>query len=492
MTTRDPQPVLPTPDCAAIAPLLPLLDSSDLSAEEVIRARAHLETCAWCKREHAAHVIVSDALRRQYGEPPESARPFLTMESFVNTSDTRNRPDQGQLDTAYPYLPTDASRAIPDHSRRASGRLTGIAAVAAALLLVGLAATLFAIFSQTAHGPARNGVPTATTMIQPPPAPLHLPAGTTLLGLSMASPTDGWAVGVTADPQHVLLLRYHDGQWAIWPGTLPSLQLLLSADSLSMASPTDGWMTGEGGMLHYTNGQWVAVAVPGVGAISKVQMVSPTDGWAKAFIQSTDKQSGVFGMLHFTGGAWSVVPLPPALREISDETQLDFSVTASGECWLMYRVNSSDSTEILRFTGESFQVAYTLPGVQGYHMTMRTAENGWLTGINASSPPYHFDGSAWTKVTIPARFIGQPASSYAVVIAPSGAAWLIGIGGSGQYSGEIARYLNGSWDAVTAPSTIIPGAFRLVADDEGWAIGTAGDRSALYHYQNGSWTPYPN
>ena len=45
---------------------------------------------------------------------------------------------------------------------------------------------------------------------------------------------------------------------------------------------------------------------------------------------------------------------------------------------------------------------------------------------------------------------------------------------------------------MIAPSTIFPGTFRLVADDEGWAIGTAGDRSALYHYQNGSWTPYPN
>jgi hypothetical protein len=328
-------------------------------------------------------------------------------------------------------------------------------------------------------------------MIHQPPAPLHLPAGTTLLGLSMASPTDGWAVGMTADRQHVLLLRYHDGQWAIWPGTLPQLQLLLSADSLSMDSPTDGWMTGEGGMLHYTNGQWVAVAVPGVGAISKVHMVSPTDGWAKAFIQSADKQSGVFGMLRYTGGVWSIVPLPPALREMSDETQVDFSVTKSGECWLLYRVNSTNSTEILRYTGGSFQVAYTLPGVQGYHITMRTSENGWLTGINASSPLYRFDGSAWTKVAIPASFIGPSSSSYAAVISPSGVAWLFGIDDSG-HNGAVARYLNGSWEEVTAPSTIFPGTFRLVADDEGWAIGTAGDRSALYHYQNGSWTPYPN
>src|SRR6185503_3104726 len=52
--------------------------------------------------------------------------------------------------------------------------------------------------------------------------------------------------------------------------------------------------------------------------------------------------------------------------------------------------------------------------------------------------------------------------------------------------------LNGSWEAVVAPSTIFPSTFRLVADDEGWAIGTAGDRSALYHYQNVNWTQYPS
>jgi hypothetical protein len=270
------------------------------------------------------------------------------------------------------------------------------------------------------------------------------------------------------------------------------LQLLLSADSLSMDSPTDGWMTGDGGMLHYTNGQWVADALPGVGGVSKVQMVSPTDGWAKAFIQSADKQSGVFGMLHYTGGAWSVVPLPPALREISDETQLDFSVTTSGECWLLYRVAGSNSTEILRYTGDSFQMAYTLPGVQEYHITMSTSENGWLTGINANNTPfYHFDGSVWTKVAIPASFTGPSSSNYAAVISPSGEAWLFGIDDSG-HNGAVARYRNGSWETVAAPSTIFPSTFRLVADDEGWAIGTTGGRSVLYHYQNGSWTPYPN
>ncbi len=487
MTTIEPQTVLPGPDCAAIAPLLPLLDSSDLSAEEAIRARAHLKTCAWCAREYAAHAIVDGALQRHFGELSPGTPPFLTMENIVNSIDTQDPSTQPSTG----FAPTPPLAEPPNRPQHRPGRLTGIAAVAAALLLVGLAATLFALFSQTSHGPARNSAPTATAIAHQPLAPLHLPAGTALLALSMTSPTDGWAAGVAGDPQHVLLLRYHDGQWAIWPGTLPQLQLLLSADSLSMDSPTDGWMTGDGGMLHYTNGQWVAVAVPGVGGISKVQMVSRTDGWAKAFIQSADKQSGVFGMLRYTGGAWSVVPLPPALREISDETQLDFSVTESGECWLLYRVASSNSTEILRYTGDSFQVAYTLPGVQEYHITMDTSENGWLTGINANSTPlYHFDGSTWTKVAIPASFTGPSSSSYAAVISPSGGAWLFDIDDSG-HNGAVARYLNGSWEAVVAPSTIFPSTFSLVADDEGWAIGTAGGRSALYHYQNGNWTQYP-
>jgi hypothetical protein len=490
MTTRDPQPVLPTPDCATIVPLLPLLDSSDLSAEEVSSARAHLETCAWCKREYAAHAIVDAALRRQYGGPPESAAPFLTMESFVTTSDTRDRPDQGQPDTAYPYLPTDASRAIPDHPRRGPGRLTGIAAVVAALLLVGLAATLFALFSQTSHGPARNSAPTATAIAHQPLAPLHLPAGATLLALSMASPTDGWAAGVASDPQHVLLLRYHDGQWAIWPGALPQLQLLLSANSLSMDSATDGWITGVGGFLHYSNNQWVAVAVPGIGAVEMVRMVSPTDGWARAFIQSLDKQNGDEGLLHYSNGAWSVVALPAALNTRSSAMAFDFTVTPAGECWLMYRDANTGDTKILRYVGGTFQMAYTLPHVQGETITMRSAQDGWLTATDATGKVvFHFDGSAWTKVAIPASFKQQPYLD-SVVISSTGTAWLFG--GSGQNSRVVARYLNGSWETVETPSTIIPRTFRLVADDEGWAIGAVGGHTALYHYQNGNWTSYPN
>jgi anti-sigma factor RsiW len=488
MTTKQPLPVLPGPDCATIAPLLPLLDSHDLSGEDIARVREHLNTCDWCAREYAAHAIVGAALRRHYGGPSQGASPYLSMERIVNDYETQD--PSTRLSTA--YAPTTAPGTPPNLPRRSPSRLTGIVAVAAALLLVGLAATLFTMFTRTSSGPANkgNGTPTMTSISHQPPTPLHLPAGANLMAVSMASPTDGWALGMTADRQHVLLLRYHDGQWAIWPGALPQLQLLLSVNSISMASPTDGWITGIGGFLHYSNNQWVAVSVPGIGAIEMVKMVSPTDGWARAFIQSADKQNGVEGLLHYSNGAWSVVAAPAALNTRSAAIAFDFAVTPAGECWLMYRNSNTGDTTILRYAGGAFQVAYTLTGVQGQTITMRSSQDGWLTGTDASGKVvYHFDGSAWAKVAIPANFKQQP-YLYRVVISPSGEAWLLaGAAGDG---GLAAHYRDGTWEMVSVQSTVDVTTFALVAADEGWATGHAGGTAVLYHYQNGSWTQYPS
>jgi hypothetical protein len=228
----------------------------------------------------------------------------------------------------------------------------------------------------------------------------------------------------------------------------------------------------------------------GIGSVDKVEMVSPTDGWAKGFIQSADKQNGSNGVLHYSNGSWSVVALPAALRAIGRTAQFDFSVTPAGECWLMYQDAVSGDTETLRYEGGSFQVAYTLPHFLGQTITMRSSQDGWLTGTDANGKvAYHFDGSAWAKVAIPTNFKQQP-YLYPVVIAPSGEAWLLA--GSAADGGLVARYRNGTWEMVQAPSTVDVNTFALVAADEGWATGHAGGTATLYHYQNDSWTQYPN
>ncbi|HEU5347561.1 MAG TPA: zf-HC2 domain-containing protein [Ktedonobacterales bacterium] len=506
------------PECARYAALLPQFRQGTLSPAEDTALRAHLATCAHCPAQLAIYDTLDAALRtycEHFAPTVPSAddlvRTAIARVSAASSAAALNhhqaralgtRQQDTQKDTAMPDTRPETAVQPPPPPTPASGRPLRnrrqhpVLATIAALLLIGMAAAIFAVFARTNSGPAHSGTPTATatataTTAPQPLAPLRLPKGATLMGFSMDSPEDGWAAGMTAN-REVIFLHYRGGQWSIWPSPAPSLMLVLGSHNISMDSPTDGWIAGVGGMLHYTNNQWVVVSMPGVGAINRVQMVSATDGWALGFIQSADRQTVNDGLLHFSDGKWSVVTLPAALRNIQGPSRLDFSVTPSGECWLMYYDASSGSTQIFRPTGGSFQVAYTLAHTQGQGLTMHSPRDGWLTGSDATgNTSYHFDGSTWTKVQVPADFPRQSLLLDPVVTSPSGEAWLLANSDTDRQKAYAARYRNGSWETIQVPSGIIGSTVTLVADDEGWAIGLGDSGTALYHYQKGVWTQYP-
>lgn len=58
---------LPLPDCAACAPLLPLVAHDLLSEEQAIALHAHLATCPSCRAELATYDQAEDALRQAFG-----------------------------------------------------------------------------------------------------------------------------------------------------------------------------------------------------------------------------------------------------------------------------------------------------------------------------------------------------------------------------------------------------------------------------------------
>ena len=511
-TSNTPNTLHPSgPQCASYTEALPQFRQGTLPPADAASLSAHLPICAYCRARLAAYDnldaalsryanhfapvapsaddLVATAIGRAASPFPETFQKENTMDDADTATDTRSGTTQPLTD---PSPPTVAER-TPRHSRPHPAL-----AVVAALLLVGLAATLFATISHPNNGPAHNGaatattaqtVPTATTITRLPPTPLHLPARATLLGLSMTSPSDGWAGGITADMQHIILLRYHNGQWTTWQGTLPKAAVSLNAGGLSMASATDGWITTLGGFLHYTNNQWVAVRVPNVSNVETVKMISPTDGWAWASLL-TANQNGFEGLLHYSDNVWSLVTLPVGLDTNRGSIHSYFSVTPTGECWLMYSDANSGVTKILRYTGGAFQTVSTLSHIQGESITMHSSRDGWLTGVDASGKAvYHFDGSGWTKTAIPIS-LQQQSSLYAVATSPAGAAWLTG--GYGSNTGAAARYLNGAWELVKMPANITPFTFNLVTDDEGWALDASPFHAAIYHYQNGVWTQYPN
>lgn len=133
MSMESPRYPLPGPDCAVIGPLLPLLHSLELDAEEARRVQRHVESCVWCQHELATYDALDGALRLQFGGP---AIPFLTMEDLMYDTDPAH--------TTPAWVMEPLTQPPADHRRRRPGRFSGLAALAAVLLLVAFAGLVFA------------------------------------------------------------------------------------------------------------------------------------------------------------------------------------------------------------------------------------------------------------------------------------------------------------------------------------------------------------
>lgn len=160
----------PRPLCAVYAPLLPLLSTGALSPEEERDVREHLADCVWCQNQRASYDVVEQALREHVGERPAyrpnpvypvssgspAIRPtqpdekLLTLEDIVSASQ-RNRPS---TDSGWRDVPSGP--AAPRDPRRRRPLIATLGAVAATLLIVTLAASLFARLAQRTPGPGSS------------------------------------------------------------------------------------------------------------------------------------------------------------------------------------------------------------------------------------------------------------------------------------------------------------------------------------------------
>jgi hypothetical protein len=180
---------------------------------------------------------------------------------------------------------------------------------------------------------------------QPLPAGLH---PNHFFGLSMVSPTEGWAIGNTDSAISGLIqgssgagtngfiLHYKDGQW-----TVQSAYQSTNFWSLSMSSASDGWAAGSTFvnnnpvpfLVHYTQGHWMQVAnpLPGTHADSfyVVHMTSATDGWLAT---DQDTRTGLPTLLHWNGTAWTVTNLP-AISDTASLLITDIATLSAGDAW---------------------------------------------------------------------------------------------------------------------------------------------------------------
>ena len=168
------------PECARYAELLPQFRQGTLTHAEEVSLRAHLATCGYCQAQLAAYDRLDAALYNYLGR---FARTAPAADDLVRLAITRVPPTaparmnhhqpqaswEGRRDysmlndpdeTTYemPTLPRSDRRPPPTQHTRTRP----VVATIAVLLLIGLAATLFAVFGRPSSGPANGGTPTAT------------------------------------------------------------------------------------------------------------------------------------------------------------------------------------------------------------------------------------------------------------------------------------------------------------------------------------------
>ncbi|HEY7341632.1 MAG TPA: zf-HC2 domain-containing protein [Ktedonobacterales bacterium] len=182
------------PECAKYAELLPQFRQGTLTRAEEMSLRAHLATCGYCQAQLAAYDQLDAALYTYVGR---FARTAPAADDLLRLAVARvPSPPPAQMNHHRPHAQWESRRdysmfndpnettyempTLPRSDRRPqrntqNTRTRPVLATIAALLLIGLAATLFAVFGRPSSNPANGGAPTATTQptatIQPTATP---------------------------------------------------------------------------------------------------------------------------------------------------------------------------------------------------------------------------------------------------------------------------------------------------------------------------------
>ena len=199
------------PECARYESLLPQLQQGTLTPAENTSLRAHLATCAYCQAQLAIYDRLDAALHAyidHYAPTAPSADDLVRIavarvsspspaEVSMNHHDSLGmaQRENAMFDSGDTNFDDEITLPRTGYRPPHNSRTRPVLATIAALLLIGLAAGLFAMFARGTTGPANKGQPTATiqpTNTPPPPTPTHVtPNGAITSGHPCSADTSG-------------------------------------------------------------------------------------------------------------------------------------------------------------------------------------------------------------------------------------------------------------------------------------------------------------
>jgi len=314
--------------------------------------------------------------------------------------------------------------------------------------------------------------------------------------VSMASSSEGWAVGGAGPSSYGVIMHYTNTTWsrtAIPSGTY-------GIQAISMISPTEGWAAGvvacsygcdQGLLMHYTASTgWQTTTLPAKpsgnwGGFLGMD-IKGTTGWIVGYDWSGNNYFPSFG-----GTTWTSVQAPSGVVGYPDVSVVDVN-----EAWAVGGSNGwYGGDKLAHFAGGSWSIVTPIVPSGTYLEAVHviTHSLGWAVGYvrSGTSPNYsyscltlHYDGVNWSEWACPSS--ASNARLYSVRIRTANDVWAVGSGPSTASSGVILHYDGSAWTQVAVP----PGtprleSVRLVGTDEGWAVGQGG---AILRLVGGNWT----
>lgn len=296
------------------------------------------------------------------------------------------------------------------------------------------------------------------------------------------------------------------------PG-VPTAPVGQSAPS-SFDSDTDGWQLGQvttaKGFLNapvldrWHGGRWSVVSTAIVTALANggrvnlraVRSLSPNDAWVVGNAQQGSEFADVEPLVeHWDGTQWTVVPTPPLTHQFGELAAL---VTVSPtDIWAVGNQHNAGEDSISlaeHWDGKAWHVVQAPAGSKGSVVLTGASATGsadvWASGSQRPNGQpdvplvEHWDGKAWTEVSLPDIGASDISDVYA---AGPGDVWLTGVAsyaGSGKPSAFL-HWDGKSWTSVPTPTprewTVSYGFLHMTGTgpDDVWATGFASNLGDL-------------
>ncbi len=273
---------------------------------------------------------------------------------------------------------------------------------------------------------------------------------TSLVGLTMQSTGEGWAVGWRFSPGGPQAVYAHrqNGRWASANG--PTAFALLDADVRANGT---GWAVGyTGALLRLQNGQWSTTRVPSSGSL-----------YAAAFDSGAGWAGGAGGtLLRYEDGAWTAATSP------TRNTLYDMALMGTTG-WAV-----GNQGTILRLDNGQWQTVSSPTSLPLRSLALSGPQDGWAVG--AAGTLVRLEGGTWSNIT---PIVGVDLNGVAL---NSDEGWAVGDLRGAGYS-ALLHLVNGEWQSVVSPTAQKLNSVALVGAT-GWIVGANG---VILHLVNGTW-----